>query len=205
MALQFRPVDGSFFDALTTLARRLEEGATLLAQLLDDDADRRAVAELLSEIEGETSELASAIIRQVHTTFVTPVDREDLHVLVTQLDAVMDRMDEAADLIVLYQVQRLPKQFAKQVQLLQRCAELTVQAMPRLASRKGLADYRTEIKRLEAAGDKQHRRILAKLLDGRYGPMEVMKLRDVIEATEAAIDGFETVATTIEHIVVKGS
>lgn len=117
----------------------------------------------------------------------------------------MNRMDEAADLIMLYEIGKLPKEFAKQVVVLQRCAELTVEAMPRLQSRKELSEYWTEIKRLESSGDKQYRRILAKLFDGRYEALEVIKLKDIIEAMEAAIDGFETVAKTIEQIVVKES
>lgn len=205
MAFKFRPVDGTFFDALTNLARLLEEGSDLLAQVLDDDADRTRVAAQLAVAESEADEIAGSIIRQVNRTFVTPIDREDIYSLATQLDAVMNRMDEAADLIMLYEVGTLPKEFAKQVALLQRCAELTLEAMPRLASRKELSDYWTEIKRLESAGDKQYRRILAKLFDGRYEVLEVMKLKDIIEAMETAIDGFETVAKTIEQIVVKES
>ncbi|UAL29187.1 DUF47 family protein [Nocardioides rotundus] len=205
MAFKFRPVDGTFFDELTQLARHLELGSDLLAQVLDDEADHALVAERLAKAESEADDIAGSIIRKVNQTFVTPIDREDIYDLATQLDGVMNRMDEAADLIMLYEVAKLPKEFAKQVVLLQRCAELTVEAMPRLQSRKELSDYWTEIKRLESSGDKQHRRILAKLFDGRYEPLEVMKLKDIIEAMEAAIDGFETVAKTVEQIVVKES
>jgi predicted phosphate transport protein (TIGR00153 family) len=205
VAFKFRPVDGSFFDSIAELAQQLQVGADLLAELLDDAADRAEVAGRLAEIEAKADEIAHDIVRQVNRTFVTPIDREDIHALATQLDAVMNRMDEAADLIKLYEVDALPKEFAKQVSVLQRCAELTVTAMPRLASRKELADYWTEVKRLESSGDKQYRRILAKLFDGRYEPLEVMKLKDIISAMESAIDGFETVATTVEQIVVKES
>lgn len=205
MAFKFRPVDGTFFDELATLAKHLEKGADLLAQVLDDSADRADVAARLAKAESEADGIAGSIIRKVNLTFVTPIDREDIYALATQLDAVMNRMDEAADLIMLYEVVKLPKEFAKQVVLLQRCAELTVEAMPRLQSRKELSEYWTEIKRLESSGDKQYRRILAKLFDGRYEALEVIKLKDIIEAMESAIDGFETVAKTIEQIVVKES
>jgi len=198
-------VDGTFFDALARLAQHLEKGADLLAEVLDDNADRKSVAGRLADAEGEADEIAHTIIRKVNQTFVTPIDREDIYALATQLDAVMNRMDEAADLIMLYEVERLPKEFAKQVSVLQRCAELTVAAMPRLQSRKELSDYWTEIKRLESSGDKQYRRILAKLFDGRYETLEVIKLKDIIEAMESAIDGFERVASTIEYITVKES
>lgn len=205
MAFKFRPVDGTFFDALTDLAQQLQAGADMLAEVLDDQSDKADIAGRLSDAESAADTITHSIIKQVNQTFVTPIDREDIYALATQLDAVMNRMDEAADLIMLYGVESLPKEFAKQVSVLQRCAELTVQAMPRLASRKELSDYWTEVKRLESSGDKQYRRILAKLFDGRYEPLEVLKLKDIIEAMEAAIDGFETAANTIEQIVVKES
>lgn len=205
MAFKFRPVDGRFFESLTELAQQLEVGADLLAQVLADEADRAGIAASLAESETRADEIAHSIVRQVNQTFVTPIDREDIYALATGLDEVMDRMDEAADLILLYEVGQLPKEFAKQVALLQRCAELTAAAMPRLGTRKDLADYWIEISRLESAGDKQYRRILAKLFDGRYEPLEVIKLKDIISAMESAIDGFESVAHTVEQIVVKES
>ena len=205
MAFKFRPVDGTFFDSLTELALKLQVGADMLAEILDDQSDKTQIAERLSIAESEADEITHSIIQKVNQTFVTPIDREDIYTMATKLDSVMNRMDEAADLIMLYGVTRLPKEFAKQVAVLQRCAELTVDAMPRLASRKELSDYWTEIKRLESSGDKQYRRILAKLFDGRYEALEVLKLKDVIEAMESAIDGFEAVAKTVEQIVVKES
>lgn len=205
MAFGIRPVDDSFFTMLGALAWQLQVGADLLAEVLEDEADRGDIAKRMSVAEGEADDVAHAIVKQVNRTFVTPLDREDLYALASQLDDVMDLMDEAADLILLYNVSVLPKEFAKQVNVLQRCAELTVEAMPRLHGRKNLVDFWTEINRLESSGDKQYRRILAKLFDGRYEPLDVIKLKDIISAMESAIDGFATVANTVEQIVVKES
>ncbi len=205
MAFRFRPVDGSFFESLTSLAQHLSDGADLLAEVLDDDADRAAIAARLDAAESEADEITHSIVNKVNQTFVTPIDREDIYRLAQLLDDVMDYMDEAADLILLYDVGELPKEFAKQVAVLQRCSELTLEAMPRLHTRKDLSDYWMEISRLESSGDKQYRRILAKLFDGSYEPLHVMKLKDIISAMESAIDAFEHVAKTIEQIVVKES
>ena len=205
MAFRLRPVDGAFFESLTELAEQLRLGADLLAEVLGDGTDRGIIAAQLAEAESRADEITRSIVRQVNQTFVTPIDREDIYALATGLDSVMNAMDEAADLIMLYEVHALPKEFAKQVTLLQRCAELTAEAMPRLGARKDLADYWSQINQLESRGDKQYRRILAKLFDGRYEPLDVIKLKDIISAMEAAIDGFETVARTVEQIVVKES
>jgi len=107
-------------------------------------------------------------------------------------------------LINLYEVAEFPAEFAKQVELIQRCAELTAAAMPRLQSL-DLEEYWLEIGRLEKAGDKSFRRIITKLFSGNYDALEVLKLKDVVEKLEGAINAFETVAKRVEQIAVKES
>jgi uncharacterized protein Yka (UPF0111/DUF47 family) len=102
-------------------------------------------------------------------------------------------------------VERLPAELANQVEVLQRCAELTADAMPRLRTMKDLEEFWIEINRLENAGDKSYRRILAKLFSGKYEALEVLKLKDIVDSLEAAIDAFEKVANTVEQIAVKES
>ena len=125
--------------------------------------------------------------------------------LASGLDDVMDFMEEAVDLVLLYEVENLPKELANQVEVLQRCAELTADAMPRLRTMKDLEEFWIEINRLENAGDKSYRRILAKLFSGKYEALEVLKLKDIVDSLEAAIDAFETVANIVEQIAVKES
>ena len=89
--------------------------------------------------------------------------------------------------------------------MIQRCAELTAEAMPRLRAMKDLEEYWIEINRLENAGDKSYRRILAKLFSGEYDALEVLKLKDIVDSLESAIDAFEKVANSVEQIAVKES
>jgi uncharacterized protein Yka (UPF0111/DUF47 family) len=109
------------------------------------------------------------------------------------------------DLTVLYEVVALPAELAEQVEVLQRCAELTAEAMPQLRSMKGLEEYWIEINRLENTGDKSYRRILAKLFSGQYEALEVLKLKDIVDSLEDAVDAFEKVANIIEQIHAKES
>jgi uncharacterized protein Yka (UPF0111/DUF47 family) len=136
---------------------------------------------------------------------VTPFDREDIYSLASGLDDVMDFMEEAVDLVLLYEVGNLPAELTEQVEVIQRCAELTAEAMPRLQSMKNLDEYWIEINRLENAGDRSYRRILAKLFSGQYEALEVLKLKDVVDSLEAAVDAFERVANIVEQIAVKES
>ncbi len=205
MAFRLRPVETSFYDLFTKSANQLVQGAALLSEMMTEGGDRQSLAERMREQEHLADEIAHDVIRQVNKTFVTPFDREDIYSLASGLDDVMDFMEEAVDLVVLYEVERLPSECMEQVEVIQRCAALTAEAMPRLRSMQSLDEYWIEINRLENAGDKSYRRILAKLFSGQYDALDVLKLKDVVDALEAGIDAFETVANTVEQIALKES
>jgi predicted phosphate transport protein (TIGR00153 family) len=203
--LRFRPVDTTFYDLFTEAAQHLVRGAELLAEMLADDSDKSDVAARMRAAEHEADETTHALVRRVNSTFVTPFDREDIYALGSGLDDVMDMMDEVVDLILLYEVKEVPAELSQQVEVVQRCAELTAEAMPNLQSMQSLEEYWIEINRLENAGDKNHRRMLAQLFSGEYKTIEVLKLKDIVESLESAIDAFEKVANIVEQIAVKES
>lgn len=205
MRLKFRPVDSSFYTLFARSADHLVTGAALLAEMLGEGNDRQDIASRMRDAEHACDETTHEIIRLANSTFVTPMDREDIYSLASALDDVLDAMDEAVDLVLLYEVESLPPETSRQVEVLQRCAELTAAAMPRLESMQDLDEYWIEINRLENAGDKSYRRIIASLFTGDLEALEVIKLKDVVESLESAIDAFETVANVIEQIAVKES
>ena len=205
MGLKFRPVDGSFYDLFSTSANHLKVGAELLAEMLANGNDREDIARRMREAEHAADETTHAIVKRVNSTFVTPFDREDIYALASGLDDIMDMMDEVVDLVLLYEVRELPGELSTLVEVIQRCAEITGDAMPRLQSMKDLEEYWIEVNRLENQGDKVYRRTLAKLFSGEYDALEVLKLKDVVESLEGAIDAFEKVANTVEQIAVKES
>ena len=205
MRLSFRPVDSGFYDLFSEAARHLVLGSVLLAEMMSEGADRKTVAERMRAAEHEADETTHAIIRRVNQTFVTPFDREDIYALASGLDDVMDMMDEVVDLILLYEVHDFPSELFDQVEVIRRCAELTAEAMPGLKSMKNLEEFWIEINRLENDGDRNHRRILANLFSGDFKALQILKLKDVVESLEGAIDAFEKVANIVEQIAVKES
>ena len=205
MALRFKPVDNVFYELFSKSAGQLVLGTGILAEMLGDQADRVAVAERMRDAEHRADEITHDIAKRVNATFVTPFDREDIYALASALDDVMDYMEEAVDLTMLYEVATLPAELADQVDVLQRCAELTADAMPQLRAMKGLEEYWIEINRLENSGDKSYRRILAKLFSGQYEALEVLKLKDIVDSLEHAVDAFEKVANIVEQIHAKES
>jgi predicted phosphate transport protein (TIGR00153 family) len=202
---RIRPVETTFYDLFSEMANHLVEGANLLAQMLDSSTDKNVLGEQMREAEHQADETTHAIIRRANSTFITPFDREDIYRLASSLDDVMDFMEETVDLVGLYELGDLPADFAPQVEVLQRATQLTAEAMPRLRTMKDLDEYWIEINRLENQGDRSYRRIVANLFSGSYKSLEVLKLKDVVDSLEHAIDALESVANTVEQIAVKES
>lgn len=205
MRFRIRPVETTFYDLFSEAAAHLVDGSNYLALMLDANADRAEIGVKMREAEHEADETTHKIVRRVNSTFITPFDREDIYRLASSLDDVMDYMEETVDLINLYGIGDLPSEFAAQVEVLQRTTELTADAMPRLRTMKRLEEYWIEVNRLENQGDRIYRRIVADLFSGNYKSLEVLKLKDIVDSLEHAIDALESVANTVEQIAVKES
>jgi len=201
-----RPSKTSFYEMFAVSGENLVVGARLLKELLGaEPADRKGIAEKMRGAEHAGDEATHAIMRELNATFVTPFDREDIYRLASSLDDVMDFMEAAVDLVVLYNIEELPPEVADQVDVLERAAELTAEAMPRLRAMEDLKEFWIELNRLENQADQVYRRLLARLFSGDYDALTVLKLKEVVDQLEAAADAFEHVANTVETIAVKES
>ncbi|GLW90068.1 DUF47 domain-containing protein [Actinokineospora globicatena] len=205
MRFNLLPTDTAFYDLFGKSANHLVDGARLLAGLLDPGSDHAEVAARVREVEHRCDEVTHETIRRLNSTFITPFDREDIYRLAGGLDDVMDDMEAAADYVHLYAIADLPPGAAEQIDLLGKAADLTAAAMPRLRDMRGLDEYWIEVNRLENLGDGIYRKSLATLFSGAYDALTVMRLRDVVEQLEAALDSFEKVANIVEQIAVKES
>lgn len=206
MRLRLRPRDDFYFDALTRAAENAAEAARVLCRLIGADPEQRAkLSSEIHDLEHVGDGITHEIYQRLNATFVTPLDREDLARLTSAIDDCLDLIDEAADLTVLYSVGALPDQTPELVGILERQATLTADAMCRLRELQGLRDYWVEVNRLENDADRAYRRTIAHIFDGAYDPLTVLKLKDVIDRLEEAIDGFERVANTVEQITIKES
>lgn len=205
MRFSLSPRDTAFYDLFTTTAENVRKGVQLLSEALPVDADRAALAAQLKEVEHIGDEHTHEIIRRVNSTFVTPFDRDDIYRLASSLDDVLDDVEEAIDLMVLYQIGELPKEVTGMVDVLDRAAEITAESMPRLRTMNELSDYWVEVNRLENEADQIYRKLVARLFSGEYDPLTLHKLKDLADTLEDACDGFEHVANTIEQIAIKES
>ncbi len=200
----------SFFELLTQLASKTVDASALLQRILDTQGDeRREMRGKLHDVEHEADEINHQFIQKLNGSFITPFDRDDMQQLAYLLDDCVDLMDEAGDIIVLYKLERIPQPFydllGQQVEVLEKCSKLTVDAMPKIKKPRDLKAFWLELNILENQADQIYRKNLGNLFDEDLDPLMVIKLKDVIEILEKAADAFETLAHEVETIAVKES
>ncbi|MGX5654006.1 DUF47 domain-containing protein [Geodermatophilus nigrescens] len=205
MPFSLTPKDNAFYGLFTASAQNLVEATTVLGEFIHDNRRRTELADRLRELEHVGDQSTHAVFRQLNSSFVTPFDREDIYSLASHLDDVMDFVEAAADLVVLTRLGTLPPEMSQQTALLQRAAETTAEAMPRLRTMRDLPDYWIEVNRIENEADKLYRRLLSRLYSGEFEALEVLRLKEVADQLEEAADAFEKVANVVESIAVKES
>jgi predicted phosphate transport protein (TIGR00153 family) len=197
------PREESFFDLFIQQAEVLVQGAELLQDLVTNWNGVEEKAGRLHDIEHELDEVTHEVMRRLNTTFVTPMDREDIHELGSSMDEIMDHMDAAADLMVLHKIEKPLPEMQAQADLLIRASRTTLNAMRMLPRYDELREYWVEINRLENEADRIYRRGIADLFGGDFKAMDVLKWKDIIDELEAAMDEIEDVANTLEGIALK--
>jgi predicted phosphate transport protein (TIGR00153 family) len=203
MRFQIIPRNEDFYDLFDQAAANLSEAAVLLLKLITDfDDPETAHAEVLQR-EHEGDEITHQIMRALNTTFVTPFDREDIHRLASGIDDILDGIEAVADLLVLHHIEKPLPEMRQQADVLARAAEQVHHAIGGLRRFSGLERFGVEINRLENEGDRVYRKTVARLFSGDYKAMDVLKWKDLVDQLEAAIDGCEDVANTLESIVLK--
>ena len=205
MRLRLTPRDDRFFPMFVEAAQNLVSATELMGEFLHVSSNRDKLAVQLREHEHAGDAVTHRVIHELNSTFVTPFDREDIYQLITQLDDVMDAIEAAADFAVLAELETLPAEMGRQVDLLQRAARVTVDAMGRLATMNDLASFWIEINRLENEADQVYRGLLSRLFSGAYEALTVLKLKQVADDLEDAADAFEHVANVVQTIAVKES
>lgn len=205
LRMRLSPADPMFYELFSAAALNLRAGVGVLSEALAPDADRQALVSALKDIEHTGDEHTHDIVKRVNSGVRPPFHRDDIYRLAGGLDDVLDDVEAALDLMVLYRIKDLPTGVAAMVDVLDRAAELTADAMPRLRTAGELTKYWIEINRLENEADQTYRRLLARIFSGEYDALTVHKLKDVIETLESAVDGFERVANIVEQIALKES
>ena len=194
-----------FFGMFKAAAENVTAAAEILLDLVSDFQDVEIKARRIQEREHEGDTITHQVIQQLNTTFITPMDREDIYALATALDDVLDAIEAAGDLFVLHSIDAPRPSMIQQAEVLVRAAKQTeaaIKALDRL-DRTVLEPYWIDINSLENEGDRLYRRAIADMFGGDHKAMDVLRWKEVSETLEEALDGFENVANIVEAVVLK--
>jgi predicted phosphate transport protein (TIGR00153 family) len=203
--LSLLPRDSTFFDLFIEAGKNTVQAAILLDQMMASWPDDSGISKEILDIEQEGDRITHDIIKRLNSTFVTPIDREDIYGLATQMDDIVDFTEEAADLLVLYKIEAPMAQAQALTKVLVQACEQLAQGLEHLRDFKDLDRYWIEIHRLENEGDRISRDAVASLFSNGIDPMVVIRWKDMFAVLENAIDATETAAQILEGIVIKNS
>jgi len=197
--------DFGFFDLFIEGGRNTLQAARLLDRMMATWPDEREISREILDAEQEGDRITHDIIQRLNSTFVTPIDREDIYGLATQMDDIVDYTEEAADFLGLYQIEAPMAQAQALTGVLVKACEQLAAGLENLRAFKGLDRYWIEIHRLENDGDRISRDAVASLFSTGIDPMVVIRWKDIFAVLENAIDATETAAQILEGIVIKNS
>jgi predicted phosphate transport protein (TIGR00153 family) len=207
LAFRFRliPRNEDFYAQFSALAEQVRLGAGLLEDMIAKDPAVWDKADEIKEIEHKCDHLTHQIIQRLNTTFVTPIDREDIHALAKSLDDVMDAIDASAKVVRLYKIGAVrfgARELARVVSLSVDEVRLGLEALDK---RIGVAKRAVEINRLENEADRIHEESLRRLFDEERDPVMIIKWKEILDFLEEATDRCEDVANLLEGVVVKNA
>jgi len=206
MLRRLLPRDEDFFSLFERHAALTVEGAKQFATLVACGQNVPALAARIKEIEHETDVITHTCVERLHTTFITPFDRDDIHRLITRMDDVMDFIESASERMALYELREMTREVQDLAAVLVRATEAVARAVAGLRDvrrAQGMLEHCIEVNRLENEGDEILRNAVAKLFKENADPLLVMKWKEVYEALENATDRCEDVANIIEGVVLE--
>jgi predicted phosphate transport protein (TIGR00153 family) len=203
--LSLLPRDRTFFDLFIEEGQNTLRAARLLDQMMSQWPDESGLARDILKAEQEGDRITHDIVQRLNSTFVTPIDREDIYGLATQMDDIVDYTEEAADFLGLYKIEAPMEQAQELTRVLVSSCEQLAAGLEHLPEFKDLDRYWIEIHRLENEGDRISRDAVASLFSNGIDPMVVIRWKDMFAVLERAIDATETAAHILEGIVIKNS
>lgn len=199
------PRDRTFFDLFIEAGQNNVHASRLLDKMMNSWPEDEGLLETIVEAEHEGDRITHEIVKRLNSTFVTPIDREDIYGLATQMDDIADFIEEAADFLGLYKIEAPMEQATALTKVLVASCEQLAEGLEHLPEFKDLDKYWIEIHRLENEGDRISRDAVASLFSNGIDPMVVIRWKDMFAVLEEAIDATETAAQILEGIVIKNS
>jgi len=203
--LNVLPRDDRYFDRFSDLAHRIHESARIMNTFFSGEAGVAVVADQVKRLEHECDEISHEILRRIDRTFITPIDREDIHQLAVRLDDVIDLIDGTVRRLSVFKITQPTALSRNLARIVVEITRELVEAVSDLRKRKGVVEHCIRIKRFENEGDVAYHEAVASLFADHIPPIEVIKWKDVYENMERCIDQCEAVAHVLESVILKNS
>jgi predicted phosphate transport protein (TIGR00153 family) len=202
------PKEYGFFEVFDKHASTLVEGAEILVEMLENFTDIPVKARKLKEAEHRADEITHNTLEMLHKTFITPIDRDQIHQLISNMDDVIDYIDGAARRLIIYGVTEIPPDLVELAKILHRSTLEVQKAVGSLKNLKNAKDIMAsciEINKLENDGDSVRDAAIAKLFKEEKDAVKVLVWKEIYEGVETAIDRCEDVANIIEGVVLENA
>ena len=205
------PREGRFFNLFDSHAKLIVDGALALEDVLRNyeiKKDREAGIKTIEDAEHAADRITHETVQLLHTTFVTPFDRDDIHRLISRMDDVLDLIQDTGESLVLYDIQKVTPEATQLAELVLRCAERVQSAvglMASMADAPAILKLCQEIDKLESEADKVMRAAISELFRNETDVRQLIKLKAVYELLESATDKCQDVANVIESVVLENA
>ncbi|HSE92491.1 MAG TPA: DUF47 family protein, partial [Methylomirabilota bacterium] len=198
------PREVRFFDYFEQQSQHILRAAELLHELVHHFADARAKMHAIKEIEHQGDQVTHEVVKRLHQTFITPLDREDIHALASRLDDVLDYIEASAERLLIYRIKEPTsacRALTDVIVQITRAVDHTVRCLRTRDPR--FHEHAVEVNRLENSADNLLRDSLAELFEQQGDPIEIIKWKEIYETLEVVTDRCEDVANVIEGIILK--
>lgn len=201
---RFLPREEEFFDLFIQVAMRASEAADHLKELLTGDPSRVTYhVDAIKKLENEADDVTHEVVNRLDRTFITPIDREDIHLLISDLDDVVDRIDGTARRAQIFKLGAPPDGIGQLCDLIKRITDEVHAAVSLMRGRSDVMKHCIAAKRLEEEGDAVYHDALGGLFERERDPIQILKWKEIFDNLEMTIDESEDVANDIESIVIK--
>lgn len=204
MPLRLLPREEEFFDLFVEVAKRNQEAAGRLRELFEAPPERRTpIVEAIKRLEHECDQVTHEVVNRLDRTFITPLDREDIHQLASDLDDVIDTIDGTARRAQIFHLGIAPQGVRQLTEAIGRMTAVLGEAVGRLKKGDDVIKYCVEAKRLEEEGDVIYHEALGLLFEKETNAIELVKWKEIYDNLERTLDEAEDVANVVESIALK--
>jgi len=208
MFARLMPHEGRFFTYFSEHAALILQGAVELKAMMDNMGETESRAHNIKAIETRADTVTYETIQLLHKTFITPIDRDEIHQLITRMDDILDLMEDVSQSVFLYDIRKIPDEAKRLADICVACTEkvkAAVDLLNNMGNAEKIMKICGEIDRLETDADQVLRSAMAKLFRNEADTRELIKLKEIYEHLEAVTDKCEDVANIIEGIVIENS